>query len=237
MLLGTSSKEIVSASLFGVWDKGTQPGWSRVQVVLHQPHSHFAGTLVFFRIFFPCLPDVDKSIEDGKQIDENKLVVDSQAKPLSMREMAWSRDTCQSKCLWRQMCFFFFFPLACHAPATLPCTILPCCLGCEWSWACASKLLASSEIGKRAGAGIMSWQLCKAETETLCQVRASTLCGVHRSRVYEADKSLLEVLICALAQTVVKQLLCQGATPAQVSMDSSCLSQGLQVPWGSLMRV
>lgn len=87
MLLGTSSKEIVSASSFEVWDKGTQPGWSRGQVVLHQPHSHFAGTLVFFRIFFPCLPDVD-SLEDGKQMDENKLVVVSQAKPLYMREMA-----------------------------------------------------------------------------------------------------------------------------------------------------
>lgn len=63
------------------------------------------------------------------------------------------------------------------------------------------------------------------------------LCGAHHSGAYEADKSLLEVLICALAQMVVKQLLCQGATPAQVSMDRSCLSQGVQVPWGSLVRV
>lgn len=65
-------------------------------------------------------------------------------------------------------------PVACHAPAILPCDILPCCLGCEWSWACVSKLLTSSETRTTAGVGITSWQPCKVDTETLHQVRAST---------------------------------------------------------------
>lgn len=83
----------------------------------------------------------------------------------------------------------------------------------------------------------MTRQLCKAETETLHQIRASALCEAHHPGVYEAGKSLLEVLVCAVAQMVGKFLLCQGATAVQVSMDMSCLSQEVIVPLSALSSV
>lgn len=110
-------------------------------------------------------------------------------------------------------CDFFFFlegkkkHFLRHPLDTLPCVILSFCLGCEQSWPCYSKLLLSSAIGRAARVGIVTWQLCKAETETLHQIRASALCEAHHPGVYEAGKSLLEVLVCAVG----KFLLCQGA--------------------------
>lgn len=107
---------------------------------------------------------------------------------LSQNLSTWGKwhgaQTCAKANASERKCDYFFFSLACHAPAILLCTLLPCCFGCEWSWACASKLLPSSEIGKRARVGIMSWQLCKVETETLHQVWASTLCRAHHSGAY-----------------------------------------------------
>lgn len=136
-------------------------------------------------------------------------------------------------------CDFFFFlegkkkHFLRHPLDTLPCVILSFCLGCEQSWPCYSKLLLSSAIGRAARVGIVTWQLCKAETETLHQIRASALCEAHHPGVYEAGKSLLEVLVCAVG----KFLLCQGATAAQVSMDMSCLSQEVIVPLSALSSV
>lgn len=75
----------------------------------------------------------------------------------------------------------------------LPRAILSYCLGCELFWPYSSKLLSSSAVGRAAGVGIVSWQLCKAETGTLHQVMASTLCEAHHSGMYKAGKSLLEV--------------------------------------------
>lgn len=124
-----------------------------------------------------------------------------------------------------------------HPLDTLPCVILSFCLGCEQSWPCYSKLLLSSAIGRAARVGIVTRQLCKAETETLHQIRASALCEAHHPGAYEAGKSLLEVLVCAVAQMVGKFLLCQGATAAQVSMDMSCLSQEVIVPLSALSSV
>lgn len=113
----------------------------------------------------------------------------------------------QNKCLWREI--RHFIPLDYHALGILLCAILSYCLGCEWFWPCSSKLLSPSAIGRAAGVGIVSWQRCKAETETLHQTRASTLCEAHHSGMYEAGKSLLEVLMYAAARMVGKYLLCQ----------------------------
>lgn len=97
----------------------------------------------------------------------------------------------------------WFFLRAPRAPAVLPGTILPHCLGCEWS---PNRSLPQKR--ETAGVGIVSWRLCRAGTGTLCQGRASTLRRTRHSGAHGADKALPEELTCAQVQTEVEQSLC-----------------------------